>query len=84
MARDAEALEILRIEAGPAVAYGADMVDLVGASAAFGTKGIRGQLPAAKLLPGAIVAPLGGCELPGRFLAPWPGILVNAALLDHA
>ena len=84
MARDTKTLEILRIEAGPAVAYGLDMVDLVGAGAAFGAKGIGGQLPAAELLPGAIVTPLRGRKLPGRFLAPGPGVLMNAALLHHA
>lgn len=83
MARDTKALEILRIEAGSAVVDGADMVHLGCAGPAFGTKGIRGQLPLAKLLPGAVIAPLGGRKLPGRLLAPWPGILVNAALLDH-
>ena len=83
MARDAKALEILRIEAGSAVVDGADVIHLGCAGVAFGTKGIRGQLPLAKLLPGAIIAPLCGGKLPRRFLAPGPGILVHAALLDH-
>ena len=84
MAGDAKALQVGGIEAGSAVAYRLNMVDLVGAGAAFGTKGIRGKLPAAKLLPGAIIAPLRGRKLPGRLLAPGPGVLVHAAFLHHA
>ena len=84
MARDTKALEVQRIEPCATVIDRFDVINLVGAGAAFGTKGIRCELPLAKLLPGAIITPLRGRKLPGRFLALWPGISVNAALLHHA
>jgi len=83
MTRDTKALQIRRVEPCATVVDWLDVIDLVGAGAAFYTKRIRGQLPSAELLPSAIVAAFGGGQLPRCFLAPWSGISVNAAFVDQ-
>ena len=77
-------MQVVWIKPGAAIIYWLYVVNLVGAGAAFGTKGIRCELPSAKLLPSPIITPLRGRKLPGRLLAPGPGVLVHAALLYHA
>lgn len=83
MTRDTKALQIARVEPCATVGDWFNMIDLIGAGAAFCTKRIRGQLPAAELLPGAVIAAFGGGQLPGRLLAPWSGISVDAAFVDQ-
>ena len=85
VARFTQSLQICRVEPGPAIVDRDDMVDLGGGDAITGlTDRINGENKLAKLLPGAIVAPLGGRKLPGRFLAPRGlAVAMNRTAQDH-
>lgn len=64
----AKALKIGRIEAGPALGYGPDMIDMLRAFTAADTDRASAQVLKSQALPGAVVTTLGGraAQTPSR------------------
>ena len=81
----AQRLQICKVKPFATIVDRHDMIDFRGGGPlAMTTERVSGEKGLAELLPGAIIAPLGGSKLPWRLLAPGSlAVAVNRSAKDH-